>query len=232
MTYVIVLLSAIFIICLFFKTGILVFTAVSAALVFIIYFLIDLKGRRISMKKEEQLEVFLMDLITSLHANPNVLSAIKNAADCAEEPLKKEFELVVDDTRKGVRLSDALENMLSKNRSIIIQVIITGFIAANDKGVDLVEFLQDQVSYIREKRSMESYIRILSSGPRYTSYVIALIPVAVLFIASLLNRDFALSLTSGTGAYIIIYAMASYLLGFVLINKIVNLVDISDRSIK
>ena len=104
-------------------------------------------------------------------------------------------------------------------------MVISGFIASNEKGVDLIEYLKDQLDYIREKKSISSYIRILSSGPRYTSYIIMLIPVVVVCIVSLLNKNFAHSLLNGFGLGVLIYALLSYIAGFLIINRIVNLAE-------
>jgi len=227
-----IFLSVIFVPCLFMKYGIFIFIACAAVSVLLFYIFTDMRGRKISAKKEAQLEMFLIDLSGYLYTNPSILSGIQKAAEDAENPLKKDFDGVIEDTKKGLRLNEALQRMISKNRSRIIQIIITGLIAAYEKGADLSVFLKDQVDYIREKKSIENYIRILSSGPRYTSYIIALIPFAAILAASLINKSFAAALFGGAGLYILIYACASYLAGFAFINRIVNFSDKTDRILK
>jgi tight adherence protein B len=228
MTFTIVLLislSLIFTVSIFFKNGILIFILVSIFLCLGTYIFIDIRGRKIIQKKEDQLEGFLIDLIGNLYANPNVLISIQKTLELAEDPLKSEFETVIEDTRRGILLNEALLGTIKRNKSEIIRMVISGFIASNEKGVDLIEYLKDQLEYIREKKSISSYIRILSSGPRYTSYVIMLIPVVVVCIVSLLNKNFAQSLLKGFGLGVLIYALLSYIGGFLIINKIVNLAE-------
>lgn len=218
--------------CLFIKSGIFISLAISAVSLILFYILTDFNGRKINSKKEAQLETFLIDLSGYLYTNPNILAGIQKSAEGMEEPLKNDIEAVIEDTKKGLRLNEALQRMIDRNRSKIMQIIITGLIAANEKGADSVTFLKDQVDYLREKKSIESYIRILSSGPRYTSYIIAIIPFAAVFAASFINKGFAPSLFNGIGLYVLIYACASYLAGFLLINRIVNFSDKTDRTIK
>ena len=226
------ILSFIFILCLFIKLGIFIFIASSLAIAFTFYTIVDLRGRKLNYKKEIQMESFLIDLMGNLFANPSIISGIQKSTEGAKDPLKKEFERVIEDTKKGARLNEALENFIKRNRSTAIQIVITGLIAANNRGVNLVEFLKDQIDYLREKRSIENYLKILSSGPRYTSYIIALIPIAVIIASSILNNDFTASLVRGAGLYVLVYAAVSYLAGFVIINKLVNLSDKTDKNIR
>lgn len=225
MLAILVILSLVFTVSMFFEDGILIFISVSIFLCLAVFIFIDLKSRKILQKKEDQLEGFLIDLTGNLYANPNVLISMQKTLELAEDPLKSEFEIVIEDTRRGILLNEALFRMIERNKSEIIRMVISGFIASNEKGVDLIEFLKDQLDYIREKKSISSYIRILSTGPRYTSYVIMLIPVTVVCIVSLLNKSFAQSLLNGFGLWILVYALISYVTGFLIINKIVNLAE-------
>lgn len=222
---ILVVLSLVFTVSIFFKNGILIFLSVSVFLFLAAFIFIDHRSRKILQKKEDQLEGFLLDLTGNLYANPNVLASIQKTLELAEDPLKSEFETVIEDTRRGILLNEALFGMIIRNKSEIIRMVISGFIASNEKGVDLIEYLKDQLDYIREKKSISSYIRILSSGPRYTSYVIMLIPVAVIFIVSFLNKSFAQSLLNGIGLWILLYALVSYAAGFLIINRIVNIAE-------
>ncbi|MEA2016299.1 MAG: type II secretion system F family protein [Actinomycetota bacterium] len=136
--------------------------------------------------------------------------------------MRREFELVLNDTRKGLLLNEALRNMIARNNSPLIEIVIIGFIAANDKGVDLIDFLKDQVEYIREKRNMERYIKILSTGPRYTSYLITLIPIISIIVVVLINKDIIHVLFTKTGILILFYVVLSNIIGFFMINRVIN----------
>jgi len=224
-----IIYSAVFIASLFSRNAIIIFLTVSAAITIIFFIFTGTRARKLVSKKEAQMETFLIDITGNLYANPNILQCIQKTMQDTEYPLRADFEAVVDQTRRGVILNDALENMIAANSSRIIKFIISGLIAANEKGVDLISFLKDQVDYLREKKSITSYIRILSSGPRYSSYVIMLIPVVVLGAVSFLNRGFAQSLISPPGLWVLIYSAISFTAGFLLINKIVNLTEGPDK---
>ncbi len=220
---ILILASAIIIPGLFLKQGILFSLLLGSFCLILIFIFINLRSRRENAKKEDQMESFLIDLVGNLYATPNVLVAIQKTIENAENPLKKEFEIVINDTRKGVLLNTALEKMIKRSRSKIIGITLMGFIAANEKGVNLIEFLKSQIEYIREKKSISNYIRILSSGPKHTSYIIMVIPIISLLIASFISKNFLENLLSGIGLFILIYSAVSYFIGILLINKLVNL---------
>jgi Flp pilus assembly protein TadB len=117
--------------------------------------------------------------------------------------------------------------MINRNKSLVIEVVLIGFIAANDKGVSLIEFLKDQIEYIRERKNIENYIKVLSSGPKYTSYIIMFIPLVSIIIIALINKNFVEILFSRIGLLFLTYAVVSYGIVFFLIDRIVNF---SERS--
>ncbi|OFW64279.1 MAG: hypothetical protein A2Z35_00275 [Actinobacteria bacterium RBG_19FT_COMBO_36_27] len=217
-----VLFSLIFFAGLFFKIGFVFSILLLIISIFIFFIFINIRKKRENIKKEEQLEQFLLDLIGYLYGNPNILNCIQKTLEDVDYPLKKEFELVLNDTRKGLLLNEALRNMITRNSSPLIEVVLIGLIAANDKGTDLIEFLKDQVEYIREKKNIERYIKILSSGPRYTSYLITLIPIISIIIIILINKDIMNILFTGTGILVLVYVVLSNIAGFFIINRLIN----------
>jgi len=209
------------------RVGIFISILLSIIAVFLTFIFIDLKSRKENAKKENQLEQFLLDLVGNLYGNPNTLVSLEKTLGDAEYPLAREFEIVLGDTKRGLLLNQALWNMINRNKSLIIEVVLIGFIAANDKGINLIEFLKDQIEYIRERKNIENYIKILSSGPKYTSYIIVFIPLVSIIIIALINKNFVEILFSSIGLLFLAYAIISYGIGFFLINRIVNF---SERS--
>ncbi len=217
-----ILSSLIFFLGLFFKLGWLLSILLLIINTFIFLIYINIRKRRENFKKEEQLEQFLLDIIGYLYGNPNILNCMQKAVNETDYPLRREFELVLNDTSRGLLLNEALKNMVKRNSSYLIEVVLVGLIAANDKGVDLIESLRDQVDYIREKKNMERYIKILSSGPRYTSYLVTLIPIISIIIIVLINREVMHVLFTGVGILVLVYVVLSNVVGFFIINRVVN----------
>lgn len=220
--FIFILFSLTFLIGLFFKPGLFFSILFLIIIIFLFFIFINIRRRRENIKKENQLEQFLLDLVGYLYGNPNILNCIQKTIEETDYPLRKEFELVLNDTRRGLLLNEALRNMIKRNSSPLIEVVLIGFIAANDKGINLIGFLKNQINYIREKKNTEMYIKILSSGPRYTSYLITLIPVISIIIIILINRDILNILFTKIGILILVYIILSNLVGFFIINRMIN----------
>jgi len=209
-------------VCLYFSVPIFILVFIFFISILIFYIIINSIISYIRQKKENQLETFLIDLVGNLYGNPNILVSIRKSIEKTNSPLKSDLQIILDDCAKGILLKDALKNMINRNKSNLIEIVLMGIIAANEKGVDLVAFLNYQIEYLREKKSLNNYIKILSTGPKYTSYFIMIIPLISIFAVLLLNRNFISLYIGGIGMIVIIYSLASYIIGFLLINKIIN----------
>jgi Flp pilus assembly protein TadB len=122
-------------------------------------------------------------------------------------------------------LEEALKRMIKRSSSYLIEIILTGLIVADKKGADLMIFIDDQIEYLREKRNIENYIRIISTGPKYTAYIIMLVPILVIIAVVLINREITKILFSGLGLACISYVLVSNAIGIFLINRLVNFRD-------
>lgn len=226
-----ILMSLVIIVGIFTAPNIIISFLLSVFLVFILFIFINIRKKRENSKKEIQLEQFLLDLKGNLYGNSNILNSLENTVSESEYPLRRDFELVINDTKRGLLLDEALKNMVRKNSSYLIKIVLSGLIVANEKGADLISFLTDQIEYIREKRAIDNYIKILSTSPKYTAYLIMLIPVAAIIVVILINKNIIDILFSSFGIISLIYVILSNAIGIFLINRMVNFQDES-RQIK
>ena len=219
---VLILLSIIIIIGIFNAPNPIISILLSVFTAFILFISINIRREKENSKKETQLEQFLLDFKGNLYSYPNILNSLEKTVSESEYPLKKDFEMVINDTRRGLLLGEALKNMMKRNSSYPIEVVLTGLIIANDKGVDLISFLNDQIDYLREKKNIDNYIKILSTGPKYTAYLIMLIPIAAIIMIVLINKNIIEILFSGFGLASLSYVILSNAIGIFLINRMVN----------
>jgi len=217
-----ILMSLLIIIGIFTAPNIIISFLLSIFLVFVLFIFINMRKKRENLKKEIQLEQFLLDLKGDLYGNQNILNSLEHTVSETEYPLKKDFELVINDTKRGLLLGEALRNMVKKNSSCLIEIVLSGLIVANDKGADIISFLTDQIEYIREKRATDNYIKILSTGPKYTAYLIMLIPVAAIIVVILINKNIIDILFSSFGIISLVYVVSSNAIGIFLINRLLN----------
>lgn len=215
-------ITAIFLICLILKFSILFIILINIFIFYMVFVSLSILKKRNLKKKEEQLEYFLIILEGNLFVQANILNCIKKSIKEIEDPLKSEFQDVLDNYSRGLLFKDALKIMIKKSNSKLIELVLSGFIAAEEKGTDISKFINHQIEYIRGKRSLKNYISILSTGPRYSSYFIMLIPILSITIITFLNRSFIDYYLSSLGIIVSLYALSSFLVGFLLINKIIN----------
>jgi len=217
-----ILMSLLIIIGIFTAPNIIISFLLSIFLVFIIFIFINMRKKRENFKKEVQLEQFLLDFKGNLYGNQNILNSLEQTVSETEYPLRKDFELVINDTKRGLLLDEALRNMVKRNSSCLIEIVLSGLIVANDKGADIISFLTDQIEYIREKRAIDNYIKILSTGPKYTAYLIMLIPVAAIIVIIMINNNIIDILFSSFGIISLVYVVLSNAIGIFLINRLLN----------
>ena len=228
---VFIIFSIELLLCVYFSLPFFILLFIIFITIMLIYVVINSISSLIIYKKENQLSGFLIDLAGNLYGNPNILVSISKSIEKTNSPLKEDLQAILEDCAKGILLKDALKNMIRKNKSKLIEIILMGIIAANEKGADLVLFLNYQIEYLREKKSLNNYIKILSTSPKYTSYFIMIIPLISIVIILLLNKNFINLYLNGFGLIVIVYSFVSYIAGFLLINKIINNLNKSVSSI-
>ena len=190
--------------------------------VIFVFIFIDLRKKKIQNTRRAQLEPFLETLVGNLYANPNLLTGLTRSISDTSFPLRQEIERIIDDTRRGRLLNDAIKDLIKASDDAMTERVFMGFIASNDKGFDLIEFINLQLDYLRSKQNTDNYIKILSTSPRYTAYIIMAIPVLVIIAVCLINRGFLVLLFSRTGIILLIYASISYLIGILITNKMIS----------
>ena len=153
------------------------------------FVLINIRRKKENMKKTAQLEQFLLDLKGNLYGNPNLLISLEKTIQFIGYPLKADFEIVINDTRRGLLLEEALKKMINLNSNYLIKVILKGIIVADQQGAELMTVIDEQIEYLREKRNIDNYIKIISTSPKYTAYIIMLLPILVIFTLIFINRN-------------------------------------------
>ena len=97
-------------------------------IILIMFVLINIRRKKENMKKTAQLEQFLLDLKGNLYGNPNLLISLEKTIQFIGYPLKADFEIVINDTRRGLLLEEALKKMINLNSNYLIKVILKGII--------------------------------------------------------------------------------------------------------
>ena len=105
-------------------------------------------------------------------------------------PICDEFRRVVQEMQLGVPMQVALDNLLRRIPSNDLDLVITAINVQREVGGNLAEIL-DTISYtIRERVRIKGEIRVLTSQVMYSGQFLALMPIFVILILYVLNREY------------------------------------------
>lgn len=183
--------------------------------------------RVLAQKRVDQMRLQLPDALTTmsnaLRAGATILPAVEQAAKDAEPPLKEELEKVVADVSIGYDLQSALLAVRLRVPLDELDNLSATLLVQQRSGGNLSELLGSTAALLRDSVRLKNELRIQTQEGRQTGIVIGLMPVVVLGLLFVTNRQYlAPLLTTMVGRLVLFLCMAMFLLGLFLIRRIVN----------
>ncbi|MFQ6099722.1 MAG: type II secretion system F family protein [Anaerolineae bacterium] len=181
------------------------------------------RGRRLKAFND-QLGDSINLLVNSLRAGYSILQAMEAVAQEMGPPVSTEFGRVVQEVQLGMTLEQALSHMLRRITSDDLDMMVTAINVQREVGGNLAEVL-DAISHtIRERIRIKGEIRALSAQSRWSGYIVSLVPVVLAIAMYFINREFmTLLFTERCGWIMIGVAILGIILGYVVINRIVQI---------
>jgi|Deesub1362A_J573_1020465.scaffolds.fasta_scaffold00529_17 tight adherence protein B len=179
------------------------------------------KGRQ--LKLEKQLEQALLDMASALRTTPSLLEAVKVAVEGVDDPLRGELQRLLREIRFGIPVDEALKNLAKRNRSDILDLAVESMILSRTSGSRLVVLLERAAEVARSGLQMKEEIHSLSSQPRSTAIVVALIPIVFIVFIWFLNPGYLSYLRTPLGHLALIYAAISFSVGFYIMYRMTDL---------
>ena len=172
----------------------------------------------------EQLGDCLTTVANALRAGYSFQQAMDVVAREMEPPMSTEFERVTTDVAMGVALEDALEQMNKRIGSSDFDLVVTAVLIQREIGGNLAQIL-DTISFtINERIRMKREISALTAQGRFSAWVLLLLPFAVAIFCWFFNHDqMMLFVTEEIGRIAIAVAIIMEILGFVIIQRIVDI---------
>jgi tight adherence protein B len=184
-----------------------------------------MQGRRLQMFND-QLGDTINLLVNGLRTGFSVLQAMEAVARELPQPVAGEFDRVVKEVQLGLTLEQALQNMLRRVSSEDLDLVVTAINVQREVGGNLAEIL-DVISHtIRERVRIKGEIRVLTAQGMITGYVITGLPLALMGILYLVNREYVQRLwtTPGPCGWALLIAGGILIVsGFLIIQKIVRI---------
>jgi len=139
---------------------------------------------------DAQLPDMLNLMVNGLRAGYSNLQAMEAVSRELPPPICDEFRRVVQEISLGVPNERALDNLLRRIPSDDLDLCITAMNVQREVGGNLAEIL-DTISFtIRERVRIKGEIRVLTSQVMYSGRFLSMMPLFVIAILYLLNREY------------------------------------------
>jgi tight adherence protein B len=173
---------------------------------------------------EAQLPEAIDMLVNAMKAGYSLQAAMKFIGDEMNDPLGPEFTRFYDEQRLGMDVRLALQGMQERVDTLDLRMFITSLLIQRETGGNLAEVMTNLSSLMRDRVGIRGQIDTLTAEPRLSALVLALLPVFLLFLFSVLNRSYMLPLyTTSAGHLMLMYAGISDTVGYLILRKMGNI---------
>lgn len=144
------------------------------------------------------------------HAFPN---ALKMVGDEMSAPLGLEFRILFDEINYGVKLEDALLNLLTRVPSTDLQYFVVALLIQRQTGGNLAELLDNISAIVRSRIKLMGEVRTLSAEGKLSAWILSLLPFATALLINIVNPGFLTVLWTDPVGLKMVYA-ALFMMAF------------------
>ncbi len=179
-------------------------------------------GRR-RAKFAEQLPDLLQFLAGSLRSGFSLAQGLDAAVQEDTQPVASEFSRAVADSRIGVDIEDALDQVADRMESADLRWTVIAIRIQREVGGNLAEVLGNTVDTMRERAQLRRHVRALSAEGRLSAYILVSLPIFVGGWLFLVRRSYVRPLyTSTVGIVMLIFAVGLIVAGSLWMRKLVK----------
>ena len=171
-----------------------------------------------------QLSDCLTTVANALRAGFSFLQAMELISKEMEPPISEEFAQTIREMKLGTRMEDALETMDVRVGCPDFSLVIAAVLIQHQVGGNLAQILDTISSTINERIRMRREVMALTAQGRASGWVLALLPIALAGILSIINPSYLAPLwEEQIGRIAIGAALVMELIGFLVIKRIVDI---------
>ncbi len=135
---------------------------------------------------------FALDLIkSSLEAGHSLLRGLQVLVQEFADPLGGEFRTVLEQTRLGMPLTRALDEMLKRMPEEDLRLLVVAIKVQSEVGSSLGQIVGRLSEIVRTRQRLQQQIRTMTAQSRMSGMVVGLLPAIVLGIFSLVQPGYA-----------------------------------------
>ena len=175
-------------------------------------------------KFSNQLAEFLVLIVNSLRAGQTFMQGSEVAAKESPAPVSVEFKQMLKEVSLGMQADQSMENMLVRVPSEDLKIVVAAYNIQRKVGGNLATILEQTAHTIRERQRIQGQIDTLTTQGKLSGVIVALIPVALVFILGTLSPTYMAPLFGTTiGKGLIAFAVLLQIIGAFAIKKIVDI---------
>jgi tight adherence protein B len=176
---------------------------------------------------EQQLPDAIDMLVSAMKAGYSFQAATQFIGEEMIPPLGPEFARFYDEQRLGVDVRTALVGMQGRLDSLDLKMFVTAVLIQRETGGNLGEVLSNLADLIRQRITMRGQIQTLIAEPKLSARFLAVLPVIVFMVLTLMNPHFFDSMTAegSIGRLVLTTSAIMVIIGYMIMMKIAD-VDI------
>src|SRR5229473_2713487 len=169
--------------------------------------------------------LFALDLMkSSLEAGHSLNRGLQLTVQEFADPLGSEFRTVLEQTRIGLPLPRALEDMIKRVPEDDLRLLVVAIKVQNEVGSSLAGIVGRLAEIVRTRQRLRLQIRALTAQSRMGGMIVGSLPIVVLAAFSLVQPGYAAVLFSDpTGQKILKTAITLDALAFLTIRRLLKL---------
>jgi tight adherence protein B len=168
---------------------------------------IGLRRRRRQSAFADQLDDSLQLMASSLRAGHSLLRAVDAVSTEAASPTADEFARIVNETRVGRDLGDALEEVAERTASDDFRWVAQAIAIHREVGGNLAEVLDTVGHTIRERNAIRRQVKALSAEGKLSAVVLMALPFGIVGFLAATNPGYLGGFTESLAGYLMIGAI-------------------------
>jgi tight adherence protein B len=149
----------------------------------------------------DQLDDSLQLMASSLRAGHSILRAMDSVSHEAAAPTSEEFTRLVNETRVGRDLGEALDEIAERTRSEDFAWVAQAISIQREVGGNLAEVLDAVGHTIRERNAIRRQVKALSAEGKLSAAVLMALPFGIIAFISMTNPGYLAGFTESFVGY-------------------------------
>jgi tight adherence protein B len=174
--------------------------------------LVKFKAGRRRARFADQLDDSLQLMASSLRAGHSLLRAVDSVSTEAASPMSEEFARIVNETRVGRDLGDALDEVAARMASDDFTWVAQAISIHREVGGNLAEVLDAVGHTIRERNAIRRQVKALSAEGKLSAIVLMALPFGIIGFISMTNPGYLAKFTESLAGYVMLAVAAAMLL--------------------